>query len=120
MRRLLLAPILFLAACGESGGARGTALEYYLSADPPSLDPAVSTGVRSGEVVALLFDNLVQFDADAQLRPGLATRWEVDSTGTRCTFHLRHGATFHDGRPIGAGQVRASLLRALDRGAFSS
>ena len=114
MRRLLLAPILFLAACGEAGGARGAGLEYYLSADPPSLDPAVSTDVQSGELVALLFDNLVQFDADAQLRPGLATRWEVDGSGNTYTFHLRAGATFHDGHPIGAREVRASLLRALD------
>jgi IS4 transposase len=30
------------------------------------------------------------------------------------TFHLRHGATFHDGRPITARDVRASILRALD------
>lgn len=114
MRRLLLAPIMLLAACGEAGGARATGLEYYLTADPPSLDPALSTDVQSGEVVALLFDNLVQFDADAQLQPGIAARWEVDTTGTRYTFHLRHGATFHDGRPIGAREVRASLLRALD------
>ena len=114
MRRLLLAPILFLAACGEAGGARGAGLEYYLSADPSSLDPAVSTDVQSGEVVALLFDNLVHFDADAELQPGLAARWEADRSGKTYTFHLRAGATFHDGRRIGAREVRASLLRALD------
>lgn len=114
MRRLLLAPILFLAACGDGGGGRGTGLEYYLSAEPPSLDPAVSTDVQSGEVVVLLFDNLVQFDADGHLQPGLATRWDVDASGKAYTFHLRSGATFHDGRTIGAREVRASLLRALD------
>jgi peptide/nickel transport system substrate-binding protein/oligopeptide transport system substrate-binding protein len=95
-------------------GPRGSGLHYYESADPASLDPALSNDVQSGEVVALLFDNLVQFDADAQLQPGLATHWESDRSGTVYTFHLRTGATFHDGRPIGATQVRASILRALD------
>jgi ABC-type transport system substrate-binding protein len=101
-----------LAGCGLEA-RRGTGLVYYLTADPASLDPAVSSDVQSGEMVALLFDNLVQFDVDGGLRPGLASRWESDSTGTSYTFHLRHGATFHDGRPIDARSVRASLLRAL-------
>ena len=109
-----LALALLLAACAVGDDASGGGLQYYESADPASLDPALSNDVQSGEVVTLLFDNLVQFDADARLQPGLATRWEADRTGTVYTFHLRTGATFHDGRPIGARAVRASLLHALD------
>ncbi len=115
MTRHLFPLVVLLAACGGSP-ATPTRLEYYLSADPPSLDPALSTDVQSGEVVTLLFDNLVQLDQDAKLQPGLASRWESDSAGWRYTFHLRAGASFHDGRPIGAAQVRASLLRALEPG----
>ena len=112
MRRFFPLLLSFLAACG-SAPAAPTRLEYYLTADPPSLDPALSTDVQSGEMVAILYDNLVQFDVDAQLQPGLATRWELDPGGRRYTFHLRSGATFHDGKPIGAKEVRASALRAL-------
>jgi peptide/nickel transport system substrate-binding protein/oligopeptide transport system substrate-binding protein len=101
-----------LTACGEA--ARGNSLEYFLSADPPSLDPALSTDVQSGEVAALLFDNLVQLDVDARLEPGLATRWEADRSGRVYSFHLRSGATFQNGRPITSRDVRASMLRALD------
>ena len=90
------------AACATQGGAASPKYYLHLSADPASLDPALSTDVQSGEVVTLLFDNLVQFDPDAQLQPGLATRWESDPPGAGYTFHLRSGATFHDGRPIGA------------------
>ena len=36
--------------------------------------------------MTLLFDNLVQFDTEAQLQPGLATRWESDPTGA--VLHL--------------------------------
>jgi ABC-type transport system substrate-binding protein len=112
--RSLLSLSVLAAACAVGGEPRTTGLTYYEGAEPASLDPALSNDVQSGEVVALLFDNLVQFDTDGRLQPGLARRWEMDSSGTVYSFHLRHGATFHDGQPIGAREVRASILRALD------
>src|SRR5918997_7087981 len=114
MRRLLLATILVLPACADRGGE--ATLDYYFSYDPRSLDPALSTDVPTGEVVSLLFDNLTQFDADAQLKPGLARSWETDAAGSTYTFHLRANAAFHDGRIIKAADVRASMLRALSPG----
>jgi ABC-type transport system substrate-binding protein len=114
MRRLLLATLLALPCCTDQGG--GATLNYYFSYDPRSLDPALSTDVPTGEAVSLLFDNLTQFDPDAKLIPGLARAWETDGSGQRYTFHLRQNATFHDGRPIKAADVRASLLRALAPG----
>src|SRR5512138_1665258 len=110
-------PLLLLAlggGCAIGDAPRTHGLTYYESADPASLDPALSNDVQSGEVVTLLFDNLVQFDTEGALRPGLAERWESDPTGRIYTFHLRRGATFHDGRPITARDVRASIVRALD------
>ena len=117
--RLLLATTLVLSACAESAGG-GATLNYYFTYDPRSLDPALSTDVPTGEVVSLLFDNLTQFDADAQLVPGLARAWETDQGGRRYTFHLRSNAKFHDGRPIRAADVRASMLRALAPGTTGS
>jgi peptide/nickel transport system substrate-binding protein/oligopeptide transport system substrate-binding protein len=105
-----------LAGCAVGERARPQGLRYFLTADPASLDPAASNDVQSGEMVALLFDNLVQFDVDAGLEPGLATRWEADPTGTVYTFHLRSNARFHDGRAVDAHAVRASMLRALAPG----
>lgn len=109
--RTLLCVVLLAAGCRPSGPSR--TLEYYFTYDPRSLDPAFSTDVPTGEVSALLFDNLTRFDVDGRLVPGLATRWEVDSTGRTYTFHVRTGAAFHDGRPVTAADVRASYLRAL-------
>src|SRR5580765_8798872 len=110
--------LCILAACqgprGDGNAARG--LVYYETYDPRSLDPALSTDVPTGELVALLFDNLTQFDADAQLVPGLARSWETDAAGRSYTFHLRQDAHFHDGRPVKAANVRASMLRALAPG----
>jgi peptide/nickel transport system substrate-binding protein/oligopeptide transport system substrate-binding protein len=114
MRRFLFATILVLSACADR--EKSASLTYYFTYDPRSLDPALSTDVPTGEVVALLFDNLTQFDADAQLNPGLARGWETDATGRTYRFHLRQDATFQDGRAIKAGDVRASMLRALAPG----
>src|SRR5215210_2959294 len=114
MRRILLATALLLPACGDQGS--DTTLNYYFTYDPRSLDPALSTDVPTGEVVSLLFDNLMQLDADAQFKPGLARSWETDPSGRTYTIHLRQGAAFHDGRSIKAADVRASFLRALAPG----
>ncbi len=111
MTRSLLAAMMVLTACGGEGGPRS--ITYYFTADPRSLDPAFSTDVPSGEMIAMLFDNVTQFDASGRLVPGLATRWEADSSGAVYTFHLRTDATFHDGRPISAQTVRASFRRVL-------
>ena len=116
MRRYALLFILALGGCADAGRSAG-ALRYYLSADPVTLDPAMSTDVQSGEMVTMLFDNLTRYTVDGELEPGLATRWEVDSAGRTWTFHLRTDARFHDGRPVTARDVEASILRALAPGA---
>lgn len=113
MRRFLPLLLVLLAGCGSESGQSHT-LQYYFTYDPRSLDPAMSTDVPTGEVIAMLFDNLTQFNVDGRLTPGLARAWEVDSNGLRYTFHLRTDARFHDGRPVRAEDVRRTYLRALD------
>src|SRR5581483_7419691 len=114
MRPSLWLGLVALAACAGGGAGGGATIEYYLSQDPRSLDPALSTDVPTGELAALLFDNLTRFDPDGRLVPGLARSWETDPSGRTYTFHLRRGVSFHDGRPVLARDVRASFLRALN------
>jgi len=115
MKRLTPALLLLAAACADAGTS-DTTLRYYLSADPVTLDPALSTDVQSGEIITMLFDNLVRFDEDGKLVAGVASRWEADSTGRIYTFHLRPAVTFPGGRRITARDVEASLARALAPG----
>lgn len=114
MRRLIPLALTVAAACGDPGSSKS--LQYYFTYDPRSLDPVYSTDVPTGEVAALLFDNLTRFDLDGELKPGLATRWETDPSGRVYTFHLRGNAKFHDGRGVKASDVKASFERALDPG----
>src|SRR2546425_2089987 len=113
---LVLAALTGATACeGKSTRAGERGLTYYESYDPRSLDPALSTDVPTGEMVTLAYDGLTQFDADGRLLPGLADRWTAgrDASGRQYVFHLRPGVKFHDGTPLTAAAVRASLLRVL-------
>jgi peptide/nickel transport system substrate-binding protein len=119
MRALLaLAALAATTACGGNSGRAGdSALAYYESYDPRSLDPALSTDVPTGEMVTFVFDGLTRFDPDGRLLPALADRWTVGRDGggggRRYVFHLRPGVKFHDGTPLTAAAVRASMLRVL-------
>jgi peptide/nickel transport system substrate-binding protein/oligopeptide transport system substrate-binding protein len=114
MRRYLPGLLLALAACGGGPGSSGShTINYYFTAEPRSLDPALSTDVPTGEVVAMLFSNLTRFDVDGNLKPALAERWEISSDGLEYTFHLRSGVTFQNGRPLTARDIEASYLRVL-------
>src|SRR5205807_8411364 len=120
LRVTTLACLVVPTACGggDAGSARQpgshrSSLVYYETYDPRSLDPALSTDVPTGEMVALVYDGLTQFDADGRLLPALADRWTVSRAGGRYVFHLRAGVRFHDGTPVTPTAVRQSLLRVL-------
>ncbi|HVH67837.1 MAG TPA: ABC transporter substrate-binding protein [Gemmatimonadales bacterium] len=112
-----LGALALALACRGAGSRTGpVSLTYYESYDPRSLDPAFSTDVPTGEMVTLAFDGLTQFDPDGRLLPALADRWSAERQGRRYVFHLRPGVKFHDGTPLTARVVRASLLRVLAPG----
>lgn len=53
----------------------------------------------------LLFDTLLWKDASGEMIPWLAESWEHSADGTRWTFTLREGITWHDGQPLTAEDV---------------
>src|ERR1051325_10356454 len=104
-----------LEGCSSASSTdRRTLIDSRDTYDPRSLDPAMSTDVPTGRAVGYLFDGLTTLDASANVKPGLATRWDVSPDGKRYVFHLRPGVRFHDGTPLTARQVAASWKRVLD------
>lgn len=78
-----------------------------------SLEPAVLTGIeRNGPetIASKILEGLVDFDADLQPIPALATSWEASADGLQHTFTLREGVTWHDGKPFTSSDVAYSLL----------
>ena len=64
-----------------------------------------------------LADGTVSYDAKV-MTPELAESWEVSDDGKTYVFHLRKDATFHDGTPVTAKDVKWSFDRAIAAGGF--
>src|SRR2546425_7984984 len=76
------------------------------------MDPGRSTQVLTVNYFVNLYDTLTRWDAALRLQPGLATSWRnVNDTTWELT--LRPGVKFHDGSPLTAEDVKATLERNL-------
>lgn len=56
---------------------------------------------------------LLDADDQGRLLPALASEWDVSANGLEWRFFIEQGRLFHDGSPLTAGTVLASLNRAL-------
>ncbi len=95
-------------AGSESGTLR------LFGAEPSTLDPALVEDAVSAQYVVEIFSGLVALDAELQVVPDLAQRWEVSSDRTTYTFLLREDARFHNGRRVTAADFKYSIERACD------
>src|SRR5699024_12689409 len=106
---------LVLAACGSSndkssttetgdtGGEDATAggeIRVAYSAQPPSLDPHISTAIITAEVMGHVFETLLTTDSEYNVKPMLAKSYEQSEDGLTVTFNLREGVLFHNGEEI--------------------
>lgn len=71
--------------------------------------------VSSGEKT--LPDGTISYDAK-NITPELAESWEISADKKTYIFHLRKDATFHDGTPVTAEDVKWSFDRAVAAGGF--
>jgi peptide/nickel transport system substrate-binding protein len=103
---------------GNSGGGSGEpktggTLRFRIPTDPPSLDiHQVSTYVAVWPE-APAYNQLIQYDPDdstqTTLIPDLATALPEQPDETTYVFTLQEGITFHDGKPLTAEDVKATL-----------
>ena len=84
-----------------TGGARGIGLA------------AAQRFAASGAKLALW--DLSKSDKPSDIKPGLATSWEVDPNNhKRWIYHLREGVKWHDGCPFTADDVLWNFARITD------
>lgn len=76
-------------------------------------DKLVSHGVKQLENGAMGYDVSV-------MKPELAESWDISPDGKTIVFHLRQNATFHDGSPVTADDVKWSFDRAVSVGGFAT
>lgn len=82
-------------------------------AEPQSLDPQISEGVPSANILRDLFEGLTAEDKDGNIVPGVAESWEISDDGLTYTFHLRD-ATWTNGDPITADDVVFAWQRGVN------
>ena len=111
--------ILFLLIVSWISGAvvaqdTSNVLVMARSADTTGLDPHTQTAFASFRLLELVYEPLVQLDADLSVIPGLAESWTFGEDGLSITFALRQGVTFHNGAEFTSADVAASFARILD------
>lgn len=129
---LVLSVLVSITGCGKKevsnivelpGGKKGGGL-YRINEleNIRSLDPVGINDVVSHHVAHQIYDLLVDLDTALNIKPALATRWEISEDGLTYTFHLRKGVMFQDnpcfpngkGREMKASDVKYSLDRVCD------
>ena len=100
-----------LATPAISQRAAARTLRFVPQADLANFDPIWNTQfvVRNG--AALVWDMLYGVDDKLQPRRQMVEAEEVSADGLTWTFRLRPGLKFHDGEPVLAKDVVASLNR---------
>jgi peptide/nickel transport system substrate-binding protein len=105
------AAVLRAAQDDPSAGTPGGILRVATIGEPPHLDEHQSTA----ELIAVLgycaYEGLFTYDADYQPIPELVETHTVSDDGLVHTMTLRQGVTFHNGEPLTAADVIASVER---------
>lgn len=78
------------------------------------LHPHRTTDVYSWQVMDQLYDTLLAFDDEGNLRPNLAREWQVSEDGLTVTFWLNEDIRCHDGTDFNADDVAFTMSHALD------
>lgn len=108
MKRLLLIVLLLVITNGWA-----QRLTTAIGSNPPTLDPQVTFNGFSFSVTNHIYETLFRMTSESEIVPGLAESWEFTSP-TTLELTLREGVTFHDGTPLTAEIVQASLERLLN------
>ncbi len=120
-----LASATLLAATLSAGPAAAQdapqVLKVATTANVTTWDPVKSFSTEAF-YLANLYEPLLWVNAPGAAEPftpALATSWDVSEDGLTWTFHLREGVTFHDGEPLTADAVVASIQAAKDHAGAS-
>ncbi len=103
---LILQAAIMVAA---SGVAQAQSVTVGVSAPVTSMDPHYHTLTPNTQAHSHIFDRLVETDAKARLRPGLAESWKLIDDKT-WEFKLRT-TNFHDGSPFTAEDIAYTIAR---------
>src|SRR6202023_816679 len=94
-----------------SQGAAARTLRFVPQADLADFDPLLGTQYVVCHAAALVWDTLYGIDEKLQPQRQMVESEEVSADGLTWTFRLRPGLKFHDGEPVRAKDVVATIAR---------
>lgn len=97
-----------VALCSGVAGAQ--TLTMAVGAPVTSLDPHYHQLSPNNAAADMIFDRLVQMDAQSRLQPGLATEWRAVEPNV-WEFKLRPNVRFHNGQEFTAEDVAFTFQR---------
>ncbi|MCB8819670.1 ABC transporter substrate-binding protein [Microvirga rosea] len=113
--RVLLPGLLALGISPVAAQSSGGVINVATVGEPPTMDPMVSTADLVGIVTQHFYETLFTFDKNWKVTPLLAEAMpEITEAGKVYTIKLRRDVTFHDGSPMAAEDVVASLKRWME------
>jgi peptide/nickel transport system substrate-binding protein len=112
IRRFVVALALVAALAPPAAAQKGLTITIAPPADAVTMDPGRSTQVLTVNYFANLYDTLTRWDNNLKLVPGLASAWK-NVNETTWEFTLRPGVKWHDGAPLTAEDVKATLERNM-------
>lgn len=95
----------------EDSTSSGGVLNLAVAAQPPVMDPMMTTATGAIEIARNIFETLVTVDEDYQPTLMLAESLDISEDGLTYTFKLREGITFHNGQEMTSEDVVASMDR---------
>ena len=113
---LVVAPSL-LSACTSTKGtpisAAGTngVLRVGWTSEPDVMNPFTMASSAAAEILALVYDNLMDYGADLKPEPALAKSSSYSTDGKSITYDLRTGVTWQDGEPFTCRRRQVHLGR---------
>lgn len=97
MKRFLPVYVLLLFCACSGGGSHPDKMifRYNEASGITSLDPVKANSLANIWAVQQLYNGLVQLDSTLQVKPCIASSWEIRDSGRVYIFHLRRDIYFH-------------------------
>jgi peptide/nickel transport system substrate-binding protein len=112
---LLVITLFCLSGCLKTSRRDPSAVTFLIESNPTNLDPRYATDSYSQRIDSLLFNGLLERDAQMILHGDLAESWDTPDPLTY-VFHLHPNVHFHDGRPLTSADVRSTFAFIMDPG----
>src|SRR5258706_7009221 len=115
---LLLSALLFLSSCARTVVTEPGVVNFVIESMPTNLDPRIGSDGQSERIDGLIFDSLVELDAQRNPHGDLAETWDMPDPRTY-VFHLKSGVKFHDGRGLTSADVKYTFESIMNRSVTS-